>query len=89
LLSHNVFAYCQNNVVNMSDPDGNWSISTILQSVKGAISNVVNTIAKHVVATVATVAITVAAVVGIHYLITHPRTASILTGGGGLQHQQL
>ena len=24
LLSHNVFAYCMNNPVNMSDPDGNW-----------------------------------------------------------------
>ena len=26
LLSHNVFAYCLNNPVNMSDPDGHWSI---------------------------------------------------------------
>jgi len=26
LLSHNLFAYCLNNPVNMSDPDGHWSI---------------------------------------------------------------
>ena len=26
LLSHNVFAYCMNNPVNRSDPDGHWSI---------------------------------------------------------------
>ncbi|WP_055666124.1 RHS repeat-associated core domain-containing protein [Desnuesiella massiliensis] len=27
LLSHNVFAYCNNNVVNMVDPNGNWAIA--------------------------------------------------------------
>ena len=27
LLSHNVFAYCNNNAVNMVDPNGNWAIA--------------------------------------------------------------
>ena len=41
LLSHNVFAYCMNNPVNMSDPDGHWSIWTTLAVVAVAVLVVV------------------------------------------------
>ena len=81
LLTHNVFAYCLNNPVNMSDPDGNLSISSIWQSVKSAVNNAVSAVTEHIVATVVTVTITIAALVGINYIITHPRTASVASGG--------
>jgi uncharacterized protein RhaS with RHS repeats len=81
LLSHNVFTYCTNNPVNMSDPDGHLSISSLFQSAKSAISNAVNSITKHVVATVATIAITLVAIVGINYIIRHPHVAAAAAGG--------
>nr|WP_278335103.1 RHS repeat-associated core domain-containing protein [Clostridium pasteurianum] len=43
LLSHNVFAYCMNNQVNMSDPSGNWptwnDIKSGLSKIKRGVSN--------------------------------------------------
>jgi len=72
LLSHNVFAYCMNNPVNLQDENGNFpSFNDIIQGAK----NIVNTIEKHVVASIVTTVTVVAAVIGINYIIAHPHTA--------------
>ena len=41
---YNLYAYCMNNPVNMSDPDGNWPkwVQKIGNTVKKTVSNVVN-----------------------------------------------
>jgi RHS repeat-associated protein len=39
LLSHNVFAYCKNNPVNMEDPNGYWSIKSVFNKVSEVISS--------------------------------------------------
>ncbi|WP_236900406.1 RHS repeat-associated core domain-containing protein [Clostridium pasteurianum] len=64
LLSHNMFAYCMNNPVNMSDPSGNWpsfsgnwpsfsgnwpSFSGIIKAAKSVVKNIVKTVVTVVV----------------------------------------
>ena len=47
VLGYNMFTYCMNNPVNMSDPSGNWPIWTIFAVVVAAI--VIPTVINHVV----------------------------------------
>ncbi|WP_270563050.1 DNRLRE domain-containing protein [Clostridium beijerinckii] len=53
LLSHNLFAYCINNPVNMLDGDGNWP--SWLDSITNAISSLVTTITSAISSVVTTV----------------------------------
>ena len=62
LLSHNGYAYCGNNPVNMFDENGNWFLSVVAFAAK-AIASVIVPIIKAAVYTVATVTIVAAAVV--------------------------
>lgn len=62
LLSHNGYAYCGNNPVNLFDENGNWFLSVVAFAAK-AIASVIVPIIKAAVCTVATVAIVAAAVV--------------------------
>jgi len=41
LLSHNVFAYCMNNPINLSDPSGYWSILSWLSDIYDSVVDVV------------------------------------------------
>ncbi|ELP58541.1 putative cell wall associated protein [Clostridium pasteurianum DSM 525 = ATCC 6013] len=62
LISHNMFVYCLNNPVNMSDPSGNWpSFSNIIKAAKKVINTFVNVITR--IVAVATVVVAVATVV--------------------------
>ncbi|OMH22136.1 cell wall associated protein [Clostridium pasteurianum] len=45
LLSHNVFAYCMNNPVNMSDPSGQWGIPALLSVAARVVATVIATVA--------------------------------------------
>ncbi len=79
LLSHNVFAYCMNNPVNLDDPSGCWpSWGDIWQGAK----NLVNTIEQHIIATVVTAVVVVAVAVAINYVIRNPRALPAATSGG-------
>ena len=46
VLGYNMFAYCQNNPVNMSDEDGNWPkwIASISKTISNAVKKAVNTV---------------------------------------------
>ncbi|MDF2884618.1 MAG: repeat-associated core protein [Clostridiaceae bacterium] len=73
LLSHNTFAYCMNNPVNMSDPSGNWpNFSKIIQGAKNIVKSVVNTIVQHVVTTAIVAVITIVASIGVAIAIKKP-----------------
>ncbi len=73
LLSHNCFAYCMNNPVNLEDPNGNWpKLGKIFKSV-------VNAIVKHAV----TVTVMVIAVVVMTYAIKNPRIIARAGAVGG------
>ena len=61
VLGYNLFAYCQNNPVNMSDPGGNWPswatkafntikrvVTNTVNKVKQTIKKVNNFVSKHV-----------------------------------------
>jgi RHS repeat-associated protein len=85
LLSCNMFAYCNNNPVNLQDEDGNWpSFNDIIQGAKNVISNVVNTIVKHVVAAIITTVAVVSAVVGIDFIMKHPQTLPAIASEGAV-----
>jgi len=69
LLSHNVFAYCMNNPVNMSDPSGNWpSFSGIIKAAKSVVKNIVKTVVTVVVKAATAVKSTVSRIMNNPYL---------------------
>ncbi|MBI6871803.1 RHS repeat-associated core domain-containing protein [Clostridium aciditolerans] len=89
LVSHNMFAYCVNNPVNMQDSNGNWpTLTEMWQSAKSAVTGVVNTIKQHLVTAAVTAGVALVAAVGINYVIKHPRTASIISGGASVAKNQ-
>lgn len=50
VLGYNMFAYCMNNPVNMSDPTGDWPLNTISKFVKIVVCVIiVSTIVNHIV----------------------------------------
>ncbi len=50
ILGYNMFAYCQNNPVNMSDADGNWPkwVTNVAKNVSNAVKKTVSTVVNKV-----------------------------------------
>ncbi|MBI6871805.1 RHS repeat-associated core domain-containing protein [Clostridium aciditolerans] len=65
LLSHNVFAYCTNNHVNLKDSNGNWPTLT---DIWNGIKNSWNYVSKQVQVSVKIAIVTIAVAVGVKYI---------------------